>query len=443
MDERIKWLTTFAGNFESEKSAPLVDMYCETLVAMLDPVQQQAYDWNTYMYYGRRAIIFDDWINNWTYQLIDPLNPTLQESWERMTWELWSETGKFTLIPWEPKTVIHNLDSGNYHITFFQDAKIVELNIEEASFEFFIVRGDAWNYQYSIIKTPDAEIEWLVSTPSWMQLFDLRTFTLTDTISWWAVSNAILINWFYYIPDRTAGTLKKVDAITNLEVANISVWVCQSISTDYRNLYLTCSDWAWWAWNDYIRKVSVSSFTVIASTLITDYPVVNVVVWDYVYVACYDLAWWATAWEVLKIAKDTLIQVWSINLPNAFDIVQANNNLLVTDYLNWRLYKVDLSSFSIISNINPTGSIGNLMFFRDKVWVAWYSNSSLYEVDPITMIITDTIPAPYQVRKINRHGSTAWVVYYDDNLIEEFNLLSKTFTWRDVSASAPTWLDFF
>ena len=81
---RIKWLTAFAGNFESEKSAPLVDMFCATQSDMVDATQQQAYDWNTYMYYGRRAIVFNDWANNGTYQLVDPANPTLITSWEKL-----------------------------------------------------------------------------------------------------------------------------------------------------------------------------------------------------------------------------------------------------------------------------------------------------------------------------------------------------------------------
>ena len=83
---RIKGVTTFAGNFESEKAAPLVDMYCETQADMIDDAQQRAYDGNKYMYYGRKAIVFNDpdTSKNGTYQLIEPSNPTLLSSWEKL-----------------------------------------------------------------------------------------------------------------------------------------------------------------------------------------------------------------------------------------------------------------------------------------------------------------------------------------------------------------------
>jgi len=82
---RIKGVTSFAANFESEKAAPLVDMYCETHADMINATEQEAHDGAPYMYYGRRAIVFDDPNpdNNGTYQLIDPLNPTLSSSWEK------------------------------------------------------------------------------------------------------------------------------------------------------------------------------------------------------------------------------------------------------------------------------------------------------------------------------------------------------------------------
>jgi len=80
---RIKGVTSFAANFESEKAAPLIDMYCQTVADMLSSTEQQAHDGAAYMYYGRRAIVFDDpnSDNNGTYQLIDPANPTLATSW--------------------------------------------------------------------------------------------------------------------------------------------------------------------------------------------------------------------------------------------------------------------------------------------------------------------------------------------------------------------------
>ena len=81
---RIKGVAPFAANFESEKAAPLVDMYCETIADMISANEQKAHDGASYLYYGRKAIVFNntaDSSKNGTYELINSSAPTVIASW--------------------------------------------------------------------------------------------------------------------------------------------------------------------------------------------------------------------------------------------------------------------------------------------------------------------------------------------------------------------------
>ena len=83
---RIKGTTKYNANFEMEKSAPLEDMYCETYADMLNATEQESYDGTSYLYDGKRAIVFKDTdtTRNGTYILVDFVNPTLATSWEKV-----------------------------------------------------------------------------------------------------------------------------------------------------------------------------------------------------------------------------------------------------------------------------------------------------------------------------------------------------------------------
>lgn len=84
---RIKGDIPFSGNFELQKSAPLDAFFCNTLADMLDPVQQQAHDGIAYMYYYKRAIVFNDPTpeNNGEYRLVDVGAPTIAASWVKLS----------------------------------------------------------------------------------------------------------------------------------------------------------------------------------------------------------------------------------------------------------------------------------------------------------------------------------------------------------------------
>ena len=67
---RIKWLTTFAANFEVEKRWPLdARAIVEYKSDLTLTATWQAYDWNEYTYVGMTVTVMNDWVNNGLYQL--------------------------------------------------------------------------------------------------------------------------------------------------------------------------------------------------------------------------------------------------------------------------------------------------------------------------------------------------------------------------------------
>jgi len=84
---RVKGDLRMAISLESEKSAPLTDTwYCDTFADVIDPAEQQALDGNTYLHYGKFAIVQHDidTEKNGIYYLNDVSQPLLEESWTKL-----------------------------------------------------------------------------------------------------------------------------------------------------------------------------------------------------------------------------------------------------------------------------------------------------------------------------------------------------------------------
>ena len=114
---RIKGVAPFAANFESEKAAPLVDMYCETFADMLDATEQEANDGSAYMYFGRKAIVFNDVdpAKNGTYELIDVATTTTAAAWRFISGAGGTERGGVIFdatVDYKTGDVVTHLDHG-------------------------------------------------------------------------------------------------------------------------------------------------------------------------------------------------------------------------------------------------------------------------------------------------------------------------------------------
>lgn len=348
-----------------------------------------------------------------------------------------------------PKTITHNLNTPNVHVSVVRDWDAVDVEVYWFTDDTLFIRTDVtWTYEVMVTKVERLTNYIYVSIDNGIRRINPDTLQLFDTISipWTDMSAVTWFDWFIYAWDQSwTSNFYKINPDTGLVVGTLNIPGAQfgPIRNDWTFLYVV--DWG----GSRVCKINPSWSMSLVSTMTTG--------WAWARTLWIDLDLNRDLWYVTNYINGTgnTVEEFTISTMalTGRSIAYTTNRLwgcvligtdLFVSRINYStdwIYKINTVTMTQTS-FTPIGNgCGHPKLYQWNIYVNVYSSNKVSRLNPASLVVTDT-PAITGPRTVWMYAGKWYAVWYTTGILTEFDANTMSLTWRTISWNTwPLWCE--